>query len=96
MTEADIIHALNGLPIAAIARTLARMDAHDISIVDIAESGLPKGMPLGPVLVAGEAHIVIIFGAPQGLMRSSKRWRIVVSHRDVRVVDVLQIERVAK
>jgi hypothetical protein len=96
LTEADIIHALNGLSIAAVAHTLARMGARDISLFDVAESGLPHGTPLGPGLLAGEASMVIVFGLPQGFMRPAKRLRIVVSHRDGRVVDVLQIERVAK
>jgi hypothetical protein len=97
LTEADIIHALNGLPTAAIARTMAGMGVRDISLFDVAESGLAHGTPLGPGLLAGEARIVIVFGGvPRGLMRPAKRWRIIVSYRDGHVVDVLQIERVTK
>jgi hypothetical protein len=96
LTEAAIIRALNGLPIAAIALKLAGMGVRDISLFDVAESGLPHGTPLGPGLLAGEAKIVIVCGVPQGFMRPAKRWRIVVSYRDERVVDVLQIERLAK
>jgi hypothetical protein len=96
LTEADIIRALNGLPLTAIARTMAGMGACDVSVVDLAESGLPNGTPLGFGLLADEARIVIIFGMPQGFMRPARRFRIIASHRNGQVVDVLQIERVAK
>jgi hypothetical protein len=97
LTEADIIHALNGLPIAAVAHTLAGMGARDISLFDVAESGLAHGTPLGPGLLAGEAKIVIVFGGvPRGFLWPAKRWRIVVSHSNGRVMDVLQIGSFAK
>jgi hypothetical protein len=97
LTEADIIYALSGLPTAAIAHSLAGMGARDISLFDVAESGLPKGTPLGQGILAGDACIVIVFGGvPREFLWPAKRWRIVVSYRDGRVVDVLQIERFAK
>ena len=96
LSNAEIIHLLNGLPLAEVARTLAGMGARDISLVDVAETGLPHGTPLGPGLVAGEARTVIVFGVPDGFMRPARRRRIVVSHRNGRVLDVLQIERLAK